>query len=52
MPEKLERCYERLQRLEIVPKLENLEILLQTLYEIREVYQELKRKETESGESG
>ena len=41
MKEKLEECFERLQRLNIVPTLENMEILVQTLYDLREIYNKL-----------
>ena len=44
MLEKLEKCFERLQSLAISPTLSNMEILLQTLYDLREVYNELKEK--------
>ena len=44
MPEKLEACFERLQRLDIRPTLSNMEILLQTLYDLRDVYLELKKE--------
>lgn len=45
MPEKIKDCYERLQTLEITPTLANMEILLQTLYDLRSVYQKLKEME-------
>ena len=45
MTEKLEACFERLQRLDIKPTRSNMEILLQTLYDLQEVYQELKERE-------
>ena len=45
MKDKLLDCYERLQSLEIQPTLSNMEKLIQTLYDIREVYQELERNE-------
>lgn len=41
MLEKLEQCFERLQNLQIKPTLGNMEILVQTLYDLREVYQQL-----------
>ena len=47
MLEKLEACFERLQRLDIKPTLSNMETLIQTLYDLREVYQELSNKEGE-----
>lgn len=43
---KLERAFERLQQLQIVPTVTNMESLLQSLYEIREVYNKLKEGET------
>ena len=56
MKEKLEACFERLQRLDIRPTLENMEILVQTLYELRQIYNELgeennggERPETDPG---
>lgn len=42
MPEKLEACFDRLQRLDIKPTVQNMELLLQTLYDLRDVYAELK----------
>lgn len=45
--EKLEACFNRLQTLDIKPTLDNMEKLVQTLYELREVYQKLK-----GGDSG
>ena len=41
MKEKLEACFERLQTLEIKPTLDNMEKLVQTLYDLRDVYQKL-----------
>lgn len=41
MREKLEACFERLQRLDIKPTLENMEILVQTLYDLRQIFNEL-----------
>lgn len=38
MKEKLKACFERLQRLDIEPSMENMEILLQTLYDLRDIY--------------
>lgn len=49
MLEKLEACYERLQGLAIVPTVSNMEKLLQSLYDIKEVYQELKKGENHDG---
>lgn len=42
MLEKIESCFDRLQTMDIRPTLENMEKLLQTLYDLREVYNELK----------
>ena len=49
MLEKLEQCFERLQSLAITPTLSNMEALLQTLYDLRDVYNELKQEK--KGES-
>lgn len=49
MKEKLEACFERLQRLNIVPTLENMEILVQTLYDLRDVYNQIGKGETDGG---
>lgn len=43
MLDKLEACFDRLQRLDIVPTLSNMERLLQTLYDLRDVYNEIKK---------
>lgn len=43
--EKLEACFSRLQNLAIMPTLKNMEILVQTLYDLREVHNELKKGE-------
>ena len=51
MKEKLEKIYERLQRLNIQPTKDNMEILLQTLYDIREVYNALKEAEEHDGQT-
>lgn len=45
MKEKIEMCFNRLQGLNIKPTLDNLEALTQTLYDLREVYNELERME-------
>ena len=50
MREKLESCFERLQGLEIRPTLSNMEKLLQTLYDLRDIYNDLKEEE-ENGRS-
>lgn len=44
MKEKLERVFDRLQSLDIKPTLHNMETLLQTLYDLREVYNELSKE--------
>ena len=49
MLEKIEACFERLQGLEIKPTLTNMETLVQTLYDLREVYNELKEGERVGG---
>ena len=41
MKEKLEACFDRLQALDIKPTLTNMELLVQTLYDLRDVYNEL-----------
>lgn len=41
MKELLERCFARLQDLDIKPTLTNMEKLLQVLYDLRTVYNEL-----------
>ena len=45
MKEKIEKCFERLQSLNIQPTLGNMEKLVQTLYDLREVYNEIVAKE-------
>ena len=49
MKEKLRDCFDRLQNLEIKPTLGNMEKLVQTLYDLRAVYQELERMENDDG---
>lgn len=41
LKEKLEACFDRLQDLDIRPTMKNLEILTQTLYDLRDIYIEL-----------
>lgn len=41
MREKIEACYTRLQTLNIQPTKTNMEILLQVLYDLKEVYDEM-----------
>lgn len=45
MKEMLESCFDRLQTLDIKPTLDNMEKLLQTLYDLREIYNQLKAGE-------
>ena len=47
MKEKLKACFDRLQGLDIPPTLGNMEILVQTLYDLREVYHEMERMEAD-----
>ena len=42
MLEKLESCFDRLQGLDIKPTVSNMEKLLQTLYDLRDIYNEIK----------
>ena len=42
---KLEACFNRLQNLQIKPTLGNMEILVQTEYDLRDVYEKLKESE-------
>ena len=41
MLEKINACYERLQKLNIQATRENMEILTQTLYDLQDVFKEL-----------
>lgn len=41
MKAKLDACFKRLQTLDIQPTKDNMEALLQTLYDMQEVYKEL-----------
>ena len=41
MKERIKECFERLQRLEISANLTNMEILVQTLYDLRDIYQSM-----------
>lgn len=52
MEEKIQACFERLQRLQIQSGIENMEILLQTLYDLREVYQQMIGGESGAGTEG
>jgi len=49
MKEKLEACFERLQSLDILPTLSNMEKLTQTLYDLRDIYAELNGGESDGG---
>ena len=49
MKNKLNDVYERLQTLDIMPTKGNLEKLLQCLYDLRDVYNELERMEANNG---
>lgn len=51
MKEKLKACYERLQKLDVLPTRSNMEALLQTLYDLQEVYQGLERMGTDGTEA-
>ena len=44
MREKIEACFRRLQTLDIRPTLENMEKLVQTLYDLREIYNRLEEE--------
>ena len=47
--EKINSCFERLQTLGITPTVNNMEKLLQTLYDLRDVYNEIEQKEKDNG---
>lgn len=49
MKEKIDACYRRLQTLDIMPTRANMEKLLQTLYDLREVYDELNGEDDGDG---
>ena len=49
MKNKLNDVYERLQTLDIMPTKGNLEKLLQSLYDLRDIYNELERTEANNG---
>lgn len=47
--QKLDNSFDRLQNLQIKPTQQNMEILLQTLYDLRDIYNELKQKGEDDG---
>lgn len=47
MREKIEACFKRLQTLSILPTRDNMEKLLQTLYDLEEVYNKLKEDDVD-----
>ena len=47
MKEKIEACFNRLQKLTIPVNVTNTEILLQTFYDLRDIYNALENKERE-----
>jgi len=49
MKEKLSAIYDRLQDLDLKPTKHNMETLLQTLYDLQEIYRELNREEQADG---
>ena len=49
MKNKLNEVYERLQTLDIMPTKGNMEKLLQCLYDLRDIYNELERMEANNG---
>ena len=49
MKNKLNDVYERLQTLDIMPTKGNMEKLLQCLYDLRDIYNELERMEANNG---
>lgn len=48
---KLNFCYDRLQSIQIAPTVTNMEKLLQSLYDIRDVYNKLKEGAENGSES-
>lgn len=42
---KIGKAYERLQTLDIMPTRKNMEILLQTLYDLKDVYNKMEEEE-------
>ena len=51
MLEKLEVCFDLLQNLNIQPTLGNMEKLVQVLYNLREVYDGIRKENTDAGEN-
>lgn len=49
MKEKLEACFKRLQTLDIMPTESNMEKLLQTLYDLKEIYRTLDKEADADG---
>lgn len=43
--EKLNGCFDRLQNLQIKPTLGNMELLIQTLYDLRDIYKKISESE-------
>ena len=50
MKEKIDACFQRLQSLEIQPTLSNMEKLVQTLYDLRDVYQQMAKEEEQNAD--
>ena len=48
---KVGECFERLQSLDIKPTLPNMEILVQTLYDLRDVYGMIEKEVEKDGRS-
>ena len=49
MKEKLKACFDRLQTLQLPPTKNNMETLLQTLYDLQEIYLALKEDDADDG---
>ena len=49
MKEKLKACFDRLQKLQLPPTKNNMETLLQTLYDLQEIYLALKEDDADDG---
>lgn len=43
--EKLSGCFDRLQNLQIKPTLGNMELLIQTLYDLRDIHKKISESE-------